>query len=81
VEGICPVWTIGGFLVSEVKTTDSQKLLADYVRTGSEATFRELLTRPSLIPAHSSRARLASASRAVSMIAKRGRKLWRSKRK
>jgi len=28
-----------------VKTTHSQKLLADYVRTGSEATFRELLTR------------------------------------
>jgi len=36
---------------------------------------------PSLIPAHTSRARLASASRAVSLIANRGRKLCRSKRK
>jgi RNA polymerase sigma factor (sigma-70 family) len=35
----------GRVLSSEVKMTESQTLLADYVRNGTEAAFRELVTR------------------------------------
>jgi RNA polymerase sigma factor (sigma-70 family) len=35
----------GGFINNELKMTDSQQLLAEYVRNGSEEAFRELVTR------------------------------------
>jgi RNA polymerase sigma factor (sigma-70 family) len=36
---------VGGFLLGEVMMTDTQQLLADYAKTGSETAFRELVTR------------------------------------
>jgi RNA polymerase sigma factor (sigma-70 family) len=41
----CSVSAVGGALLSEPKMTDSQKLLAEYARNGSESAFRELVSR------------------------------------
>ena len=41
----CPVLLYCGFIIIKMKTTDSQSLLFDYAKTGSEVAFRELLLR------------------------------------
>jgi RNA polymerase sigma factor (sigma-70 family) len=41
----CSVLAFGGALLSELKMTDSQRLLAEYAKNGSESAFRELVAR------------------------------------
>jgi RNA polymerase sigma factor (sigma-70 family) len=40
-SGLLFLW----LLIGEMRTSDSRRLIADYVKTGSELAFRELLTR------------------------------------
>jgi RNA polymerase sigma factor (sigma-70 family) len=44
-RNFCSVSAYGGALLGEQKMTDSQKLLAEYARNGSESAFRELVAR------------------------------------